>query len=152
MTEMQTDAYLVAGSLVRFLQRDPAAGYCLVKALVAPGAGQPPNRHPTDDEAFIALDGTFQFGFGSKTWIAGTGEFVRVPLGEVHTFKNIGDEPGRLLVLNRPGTLHVNFFSQAGEPMPAGTQHLPNPLPAPNVPRLLEVGERYGMEFLHPES
>jgi mannose-6-phosphate isomerase-like protein (cupin superfamily) len=152
MSEMQTDTYLVAGSLMRFLQRDPGAGYCLVEALVAPGAGPPPNRHPTDDEAFFVLDGTFEFGVGSATWTAGAGEFVRVPLGEAHTFKNVGQEPGRLLVLNIPGTLHVNFFSQAGEPMAPDTRKLPDPLPAPDVPRLLDAGRRNGMEFLHPES
>lgn len=148
MSETQTDTYLVACSLVRFLQRDPKAGYCLVEALVAPGASPPPNRHPSDDEAFFVLDGSFEFGIGTTTRKAGPGDFVRVPLGEVHTFKNIGHEPGRLLILNTPGTLHVEFFSEAGEPMPKDTSSLPDPLPAPDVARLLDVGQRCGMEFV----
>jgi hypothetical protein len=68
----------------------------------------------------------------------------------VHTFRNIGEAPGRLLIVNAPGTLHVNFFSQAGEPMPPGSSDLPCPLPPPDVPRLLEVGRRNGMEFVLP--
>ena len=151
MSDAETDNYLVAGNLVRFLVREPDAGYCLVEALVAPGAGAPPNRHPADDEAFYVLDGTFEFGVGSETRIAKTGDFVRVPNGEIHTFRNIGQGPARLLVLNAPGTLHVNFFSQAGEPMPPGTTELPSPSGPPDVARLLEVGRRNGMEFVLPQ-
>jgi hypothetical protein len=58
MSDPQTDTYNLAGILLRFLVRDPAAGYCLVESLVAPGAGPPPNRHTADDEAFYILDGT----------------------------------------------------------------------------------------------
>ncbi|GGE12119.1 hypothetical protein GCM10011390_34100 [Aureimonas endophytica] len=152
MSETQTDTYFLAGTLLRFLQRDPEAGYCLVEALVAPGAGPPPNRHPTDDEAFHVLEGTFEFGIGAEILRLGAGGFVRVPLGEAHTFRNVGEAPGRLLIVNTPGTLHVNFFSQAGEPMPPGTWRLPDPMPAPDVARLLETGRRNGMEFLLPES
>ena len=151
MSDTQTDTYYLAGILLRFLVRDPGAGYCLVEALVGPGAVPPPNRHPADDEAFYVLDGTFQFGIGSETRIAKNGNFVRVPNGEVHTFKNIGQEPGRLLVINAPGTMHVNFFSQAGEPMPSGMTELPSPSGPPDVARLLEVGRQNGMEFLVPQ-
>ena len=151
MSDDRTDTYFVAGNLVRFLVREPDAGYCLVEALVAPGAGAPPNRHPADDEAFYVLDGTFEFGVGSETRIAKTGDFIRVPNGELHTFRNIGQDPGRLLVINTPGTLHVNFFSQAGDPMPPGTKELPSPSGPPDVARLLEVGRRNGMEFVLPQ-
>jgi quercetin dioxygenase-like cupin family protein len=87
MSDAQTDTYYLAGILLRFLVRDPSAGYCLVEALVGPGAGPPPNRHPADDEAFYVLDGTFEFGIGSETRIAKNGDFIRVLNGEVHTFK-----------------------------------------------------------------
>jgi quercetin dioxygenase-like cupin family protein len=151
MSDAQNDTYYLAGILLRFLVRDPGAGYCLVEALVGPGAGPPPNRHPADDEAFYVLDGTFEFGVGPETRIARNGDFVRVPNGEVHTFKNIGQGPGRLLIMNAPGTMHINFFSQAGEPMPPGTKELPSPSGPPDVARLLEVGRQNGLEFLIPQ-
>lgn len=151
MSGTQTDTYFLAGILVRFLVREPDAGYSLVEALVGPGAGPPPNRHQADDEAFYVLDGTFEFGVGSETRIAKSGDFVRVPNGEIHTFRNIGQGPGRLLIVNAPGTLHVNFFSQAGDPMPPGTSELPSPIPPPDVARLLEVGRQNGMEFMLPQ-
>jgi hypothetical protein len=54
--------------------------------------------------------------------------------------------------VNAPGTLHVNFFSQAGDPMPPGAKELPSPLPPPDVARLLEVGRQNGMEFILPQG
>lgn len=151
MSDTQTDTYFIAGNLVRFLVREPDAGYCLVEALVAPGAGAPPNRHPADDEAFYVLEGTFEFRVGPETRTARTGDFVRVPNGAIHTFRNIDQQPGRLLIVNAPGTLHVNFFSQAGDPMPPGTKELPAPSGPPDVARLLEVGRQNGMEFILPQ-
>jgi quercetin dioxygenase-like cupin family protein len=96
MSDPQTDTYYIAGILLRFLVRDPEAGYCLVEGLVGPGAGPPPNRHPADDEAFYVLDGTFEFGIGSETRIGKAGDFVKIPRGEVHTFKNVGSSPRRV--------------------------------------------------------
>lgn len=151
MPDLQTDTYYLAGILLHFLVRDPDAGYCLVEGLVAPGAGPPPNRHPADDEAFYILDGTFEFGIGAENRIATTGDFVKIPRGEVHTFRNISQAPARVLIINAPGIVHIGFFSQAGEPMPAGTRDLPSPSGPPDVLRLVEIGRSNGLEFLVPE-
>jgi quercetin dioxygenase-like cupin family protein len=80
----------VAGILIRFLVCDPETGYCLVEALVGPGAGPPPNRHPADNEAFYVLDGTFEFGIGSENRLATAGEFVKVPRGRSIPSKTSG--------------------------------------------------------------
>ena len=150
-TPAPTDTYHLLGNLLRFLVRSPDTGgaYCLVETLTAPGAGAPPNRHPSDDEAFYVFDGTFEFAIEDNVIRAERGTFVRVPNGAVHAFKNVGSAPGRLLIINAPGKAHDGFFSEAGEPMPPGTRDLPPPsTDAPDIPRLLEVGRRNGLEFL----
>ena len=74
---------------------------------------------------------------------------MQVPIGAVHAVKNVGDDPARLLVINAPGHVHEGFFSEAGEPMPPGTRELPlRSGEAPDIPRLLEIGWRNGLEFL----
>jgi mannose-6-phosphate isomerase-like protein (cupin superfamily) len=83
------DTYYLLGILLRFLVREPDAGYCLVEGLAAP----PPNRHPADDEAFYVIDGEFEFLVGERKIVAGPGDFVKVRKGEVHAFKNIGNAP-----------------------------------------------------------
>jgi mannose-6-phosphate isomerase-like protein (cupin superfamily) len=125
MSDPQADTDFPAGILLRFLIRDPSAGYCLIEALVARGGGPLPNRHLADDEAFYVLDNTFEFGIGGETRVAMVGDFVKIPRGEVHTFRNTGQAPARTLIINAPGTAHVGFFSQAGEPVPPGTRDLP---------------------------
>jgi uncharacterized cupin superfamily protein len=96
----------------------------------------------------FVLDGTFEFIVGDQSRIATAGGFVKIPRGEVHTFRNIGQSPARALILNAPGTGHVGFFSQAGEPMPPGTRDLQPPSGPPDVPRLLEIGRQNGIELL----
>jgi quercetin dioxygenase-like cupin family protein len=152
MTTPQTDTYHLLGNLLRFHARSPDTGgaYCLVESLTAPGAGAPPNRHPSDDEAFYVLDGTFEFMINGETIPASSGSFVKVPNGAVHGFKNVGQTPGRLLIINSPGKAHDGFFSEAGDPMPPGTRELPPPSGAPDIPRVLEIGKRNGLEFLLP--
>jgi quercetin dioxygenase-like cupin family protein len=152
MSTLQTDTYHLLGNLLHFLARSPDTGgaYCLVESLTAPGAGAPPNRHPSDDEAFYVLDGSFEFLIDDRTVQATSGSFVKIPTGAVHAFTNVGDKPGRLLIINSPGKAHDGFFSEAGEPMPSGTRELPPPGGAPDIPRLLEIGRRNGLEFLLP--
>jgi mannose-6-phosphate isomerase-like protein (cupin superfamily) len=152
MATPRTDTYHLLGNLLRSLARSPDTGgaYCLVELLTAPGAGTPPNRHPSDDEAFYVIDGSFEFTIGDETVPAGAGDFVKVPNGAVHAFRNIGERPGRLLIINSPGKAHDGFFSEAGDPMPPGTRELPPPSGPPDIVRLLEIGRRNGLEFLLP--
>jgi mannose-6-phosphate isomerase-like protein (cupin superfamily) len=152
MLQGETDTYHLLGIILRFLIRnkDGSEAYSLVEALVSPGGGPPLNRHPGDDEGFYVLDGRFEFKIADKTFQAGKGAFVRIPNGEVHTFKNIGETPARMLVLNVPGMGHDRFFSQAGDPLPTGTVAFPAASGAPDIPRLLELGRQSGIEFLLP--
>lgn len=144
----ETDAYYFAGVLVRFVSRHAENGrYCLVEATCAPGAGAPPNRHPGEDESFFVIEGRFGFQIAGEERVAGPGDWVKVPDGAVHAFRNIGDAPGRLLVLNAPGAMHDLFFSEAGRAMPPGTRELPQDASPPDVPRILAAMEKSGMEF-----
>ena len=154
MDRKGTDTYHLLGNLLKFLARSPDTGgaYCLVESLTAPGAGAPPNRHPADDEAFYVIDGTFEFTVEGETRSVGAGAFVRIPNGAVHAFRKVGQRPGRLLIINSPGKVHDGFFSEAGEPMPPGTTELPAPSGAPDIPRVLEIGRRNGLEFILPPA
>jgi quercetin dioxygenase-like cupin family protein len=143
------DVFHVAGCLLTFRATGAETGgaYCLVDAIVAPGAGAPPNKHPGEEESFVVIDGAFEFAVDGERRRVGPGEAVTIPSGAVHAFTNVGQHAARLLILNRPGRMHEAFFSQAGEQMPAGTATLPD-AGHPNVERLLAAGERNGMTFM----
>ena len=154
MVQAETDTYHLLGNLLRFLVRSHETGgaYSLTESLVAPGAGAPPNRHPADGEVFYVIDGQFEFMVEGRTIPATAGDCVRVPDGAVHAFRNAGTGPGKLLIVNSPGRDHEAFFSEAGDPLPSGTRELPPPAGAPDIPRLLEIGRRHGLEFLLPSD
>lgn len=94
------------------------------------------------------LEGSFEFTIDGETRQAEGGEFVSIPNGAVHAFRNIGAADGKLLILNVPGTAHVGFFSEAGDPVPSGTTVVPAPDGPPDIPRLLEIGNRNALTFI----
>lgn len=155
MTETPTtDTYLVAGNLLRFLARstDTGGAYFMVENLAAPGAGAPMNRHPCDDEAFYIAEGSFEFVVDGVVSILGAGDFVRIPNGAMHAFRNVGAAPGRMIIVNTPGTAHEGFYAEAGDAMPPGTRVLPAAGGPPDVAKLIAAGVRNGLEFPPPPA
>jgi mannose-6-phosphate isomerase-like protein (cupin superfamily) len=153
MSDLKSNTYHLLGNLIRFHvnSSDTGGAYCLVESLTAPGAGAPPNRHPGEDEAFFILDGTFEFMVEGETTTATSGQFVKIPNGALHAFRNSGRAPGRMLIINTPGRMHDAFFSQAGDKLPPDTRELPAPTgEAPDIARILAVAEQTGMQFVPP--
>lgn len=71
-----------------------------------PGPGNPApldHVHRTYDEVFYVLEGQFEFRVGNEIVQAGADTTVVVPRGTPHTYKNCGDQPGRILIIASPG-------------------------------------------------
>jgi mannose-6-phosphate isomerase-like protein (cupin superfamily) len=65
--------------------------------------GPPPHHHDAEDDAFLILEGELTFGAdGHDDVVAGPGTFVLVPPGVVHTFRNDGDVPVRMVNVHAP--------------------------------------------------
>jgi quercetin dioxygenase-like cupin family protein len=146
-----TPTYHLLGNLIRFVADGARTGnaYSLVEISTAPGAGTPPHRQKDDDEAFVVLEGQYEFLHEGRTICAGPGDFVFVAKGEAHAFRNAGSEMAKMLIINSPAGLHENFFREAGDPIAAGSS-MPAPA-APDMPRLGAAAARYGIEFLPPQ-
>ncbi|MCB8823275.1 cupin domain-containing protein [Microvirga rosea] len=138
------------GTLVTFkaTAADTEGLFSLVEATTAPGQGVPPHTQRDDSEAFYVLEGEYEFFLGTAATIRGPGSFVYIPRGTPHGFRNVGNAPARMLIINLPGGLHENFFVEAGEAVP-DAKSFP-PLSPPDVPRIMEIGARYGIEMLPP--
>lgn len=142
--------YHLLGCILKFHARNDETGaYSFVEGLIAPGAGAPPNRHPGDDESFYVVEGSFEFLVGEEKAPAGPGDFVTVPTGAVHAFTNVGEKPGKLLIINTPGVIHDRFFSEAGEALPDGTTEFPE-AGTPDVPKLSAIAAECGLELMPP--
>ena len=131
---MRDPSYLLFGNLLTFRER-PSAGapLLLAECRTAPGAGAPPNRHPDDDEAFYILSGRYAFHVDGEERIAGAGDYIRIPNGAPHAFRNIGGAEASMLILNWPGRAHEAFFSGLGEAVPADTVPVAPPGPPPEA-------------------
>lgn len=131
---MSKPSYLLFGNLLTFRER-PSAGapLLLAECRTAPGAGAPSNRHPGDDEAFYILSGQYAFRVDGEERTALPGDYIRIPNGAPHEFRNIGDAEASMLILNWPGQAHEAFFSELGEAVPADTVPAAPPGPPPEA-------------------
>ncbi|MGI5480678.1 cupin domain-containing protein [Streptomyces lavendofoliae] len=94
------------------------------EASVPPGGGPPPHIHPHADEAFYILNGDIEFLNGEKTFTAHDGDFVFVPRGTRHRFRNVGLHVSRMLFLFTPAYLE-KFFMEIGHEARAGEAPVP---------------------------
>ena len=139
------------GNVLTFRAR-PSEGspFLLSEARSAPGAGAPPNRHPGADEAFYILSGRYEFSVGGVVRLVGPGDYVPIPNGAPHHFRNVSREPASMLVLNWPGRQHEAFFSTLGEAVAAGTTPSAPPGPPPEgvLAGLRRLSAECGVELL----
>jgi quercetin dioxygenase-like cupin family protein len=101
----------VLGNKIRVLvDSEASGGKCAIfEDSAQPGSGPPLHRHGVDDEYFHVLEGTVKFSLNGNESIHHAGDFVTAPKGSVHTYRNIGTGPLRMLVICCPGGLEVPF-------------------------------------------
>jgi quercetin dioxygenase-like cupin family protein len=140
-------SYWGPGDLYTFLVTGEESGgaYFSMLAVVPPLGGPPPHTHQNEDETFYVLDGTPSFRLGDERFVAGPGDFVNVPKGVVHNFRNFSDEPMRMILTFTPAGIE-KFFEETLERAYDLTQQCPDNLAEVGA-RYAEAAPRYGMEF-----
>ncbi|HEX6533607.1 MAG TPA: cupin domain-containing protein [Gemmatimonadaceae bacterium] len=130
--------------------RESGGAYFAMEALVPPGGGPPPHIHRREDETFYVVDGECSIRLGDRMVMAGTGDFVSVPRGTVHCFRNEGTAVMRMILTFTPSGIE-GFFEETLEPIvdrAAGSSRTMDEI----VARYVETAPRYGMEFITAES
>ena len=140
--------YWGPGDLYTFLVTGEESGgaYFAMEALVPPGGGPPPHIHRNEDETFYVLEGETTFRLGEQTIVAGPGDFVHVPRGNVHNFHNHGTSVARLVLTFTPSGIE-HFFEETLQRALDTATGPPEPVEAVAA-RYAEAAPRYGMEFL----
>ena len=138
------------GSLLTFKATgaETEGAFSLVEAVTAPGEGAPPHLQRRDAEAFYVLEGVFEFTIGGETVRGEAGSVHYVPRDVPHAFRNPGDTPARMLILNVPAGMHENFFAEAGDVVADATSFPPKA--APDIARIGAAAGRNGIELLLP--
>jgi quercetin dioxygenase-like cupin family protein len=132
---------------IRSAETDDA--YFCFEAATTPGFGPPLHSHAYR-ELFYVLEGAYEFTVernGELETILGTpGTTVAVPPEVPHTFKNAGEELGRLLFVHQPAGLE-SFFEEFGGPV----EHVGDMPAAAEPPDFAAMGaalERNGVHVL----
>jgi len=77
--------------------------------------GPDPHFHRTITESFYILSGTVRL-YNGQEWIKATaGDFLHVPQGGIHGFKNVPGEPASMLLLFTPGAPREAYFETLAE-------------------------------------
>ncbi|MFF3641563.1 cupin domain-containing protein [Streptomyces sp. NPDC002564] len=97
----------------------------LYKAELGPrSAGAKTHFHRAMSESFYILSGELELYDGEK-WVTGReGAFLYVPVGGLHAFRNVTDEPMSMLMLFSPGAPREEYFEQVAEVAQRGPAEL----------------------------
>lgn len=81
-------------------------------AMTGAPSGPSPHYHRTISESFYVLSGQVRL-FDGRGWLdAVAGDFLYVPVGSVHAFRNESGERAEMLLLFAPGAPREQYFEQ----------------------------------------
>jgi quercetin dioxygenase-like cupin family protein len=119
--------------------KDTGGTLSLWTNITPPGGGPPPHYHLNEDEWFVVQEGRVSFFVDGQWREVQAGGVVFAPRGSVHTFKNVGHQPSRMIVSTSPAGFET-FFSRCGEEFakPGG----------PDMERIVEISAEHGIHFV----
>jgi quercetin dioxygenase-like cupin family protein len=121
--EVLTSSETTRGRSTTFTQASP------------PGGGPPPHSHANEDETFYVLEGEYEFLVNGETRRLARGDTVHAMRGSVHTFRNAGTTPGKILIVAVPAGLEKYLEEISSLSIPE------------DMEQVLEVSRRYGIAF-----
>ncbi|MBV8213676.1 MAG: cupin domain-containing protein [Verrucomicrobia bacterium] len=153
VVEADCETLDVLGPSVQFLVRPQVndEAPCVIKGTIPPGVSVPIHRHEAI-ESFYVLSGDVEVlteKDGKSHWIAaGSGDFIEVPRGAKHGFRNRSQHPVVQLITTTSKL--GRFFQEIGKPVQQGANG--NPPSPERLQHLLQTSERYGYWLASPEE
>jgi quercetin dioxygenase-like cupin family protein len=112
----------------------------IIDSICPAGSGPPRHVHEREDEALILTSGACEFWLEGKTFTKKAGETAFIPRGREHTFRVVGDQPCRHLIVLTPGGFEAFFVDMA-----QGSFRVPE-----DMDYIAESAARHGMRFTGP--
>jgi mannose-6-phosphate isomerase-like protein (cupin superfamily) len=82
---------------------------------LGPRSGPEPHFHRSISESFYVLSGAVRLYDGDRWVDASAGDFLFVPEGGIHAFRNESGEPASMLILFAPGAPREEYFENVGK-------------------------------------
>jgi len=145
------ESFWVLGDLYTFkvTGKQTNGAFTIIDQIIMPGGGPPPHIHHREDETFYVMSGMFSFLSGDVEKMLGPGSFVYVPKGTIHTFRNVGDSQGRLLVSITPAGLEEFFYSIGN---PADDVNKPPAFDPAVIDKVIRLAGDYNMSISLPNK
>lgn len=128
---------------------DERNDFCILKGTIPPGVSVPLHSHPDTEDFLIlsgSLDGLKRDG-DAYQWIpAGPGDYIHVPAGAPHAWRNSSNEAVVNLVITTRNL--ARFLQEAGRPIAHAGQP---PTPA-DLARFASIAAHYGHWNATPEE
>jgi quercetin dioxygenase-like cupin family protein len=147
--------YNVIGERITFKVTSSETGdaFSVAELTSPPGGGPPLHTHPAA-EAFIILEGAFEFSGledGTPYAIRATpGDIVYIPGGAPHTYKAVSMSPARAVGVLAPGGEMERFFAEAGTLVsdPSTPVAPAEPPGEAQIARMIAIAGRHEIYFL----
>ncbi|MBF4467691.1 cupin domain-containing protein [Flavobacterium sp. LC2016-12] len=121
--------------------------YAVIEMSVPPGAGPNPHSHADFTETFFVLEGEVSFKSELGSYVAKKGSFVNIPKGGiVHGFKNLSNEPAKLLCTVAPAGLD-DLFGEIAEYL----ERVSSNTESQTKEKLNFLFEKYGQQMFPPD-
>ncbi|MCG8915765.1 quercetin 2,3-dioxygenase [Actinokineospora sp. PR83] len=91
-----------------------AGALSVLESSIPPGSGPPLHIHTREDEAFYVLSGELEFHVRDDVFTGCAGDFVFVPRGTPHRFRNTSAHVARTVFLYTPAGFE-ELFLRAGD-------------------------------------
>ena len=124
---------------------DTGGSFSLWEAVVPPGAGAPPHTHEREDEAFYVLSGELLIEFEGEPapHRVGPGGFFFGARHRRHAYRNVSDQPARMLVMCAPSCGLDQMFAELETATTSGM---------PAFGMLAAITARYGVKLEPPSA
>jgi quercetin dioxygenase-like cupin family protein len=130
---------------VKVKAEDTGGAYSVFEDVIPPGGGPPPHTHTKEDETIFVIEGELRAWLGGKQYDLKMGDFVHMPRGVQHYFKNVNDKPAHLLLSYTPGGFE-QWFLDVGTPVGEADKVAPKITPE-DIKRAVVAAEKYGVKF-----
>jgi quercetin dioxygenase-like cupin family protein len=117
---------------------ETGAAFCLLVDHPPAGWSLPAHRHHNEAETIHIVEGEFEMVLDGARSQLSAGQTMHVPRNVIHSGANIGDQPGRRVLLFSPAGIE-RFFLEAGAPTPGS---------GVDPAAVLDSATRHGWEFI----
>jgi quercetin dioxygenase-like cupin family protein len=122
---------------IKLPSQDSENRMTVVTVEVPPGSGVASHIHLYEEESYYMLMGAMTVKVGEEESIVQTGDFVHIPTGTPHSYRNDGPQTSRFLAWTIGGELDRFFLA-----MGATIKSIPE-----DLPKLPEILDRYGIQM-----